>query len=83
MKEKASYYYETQTEYNESCGLNYVSYGIFTGEREEKTVLFRDISVDGKEASEICRLLNSSDLEAEQAKYVIEDFIMEKYLVNP
>lgn len=74
------YYYEAKQEECENYGEHYVSYAIFTKEEEQVVFICHDVTMDQEEAGKLCLLLNTYGLEPEQAKYVVEDYIMEKYL---
>ena len=77
-----NYHYETKPEECESYGTHYTSYAIFTKEDEQVIPICHDVTIDPEEAGKLCLLLNTHGLEPEQAKYVVEDYIMEKYLVE-
>ena len=78
---KAKNVYESMAEQLDSYGTSYRTYGIFLKKDGELIPLQHDVARDEKEANRICELLNKYDLEPEQARYVIEDCIMESYLV--
>ena len=75
-----NYHYEAKAEKLESYGVNYISYAIFTEEEGHAAAILHDVTTSQEEASKICLLLNAHELEPEQARYVLEDYIMEKYL---
>ena len=73
------YHYEARQEECENYGTHYISYAIFA-EAGEADAVYHDVTTNQEEATKLCVLLNSHELELEQAKYVIEDYIMEQYL---
>lgn len=77
-----NYCYEAKPEEFQNEGQTYISYGIFTKENGQITFIYHDVTTDQKEVGKLCGLLNKYDLEPEQAKYVVEDYMNEKYLVE-
>lgn len=73
--------YETQEEHLCNYGENYVAYGIYLMYDGETVPLYHDVTMKYEEAERICTLLNSHSLEPEQAKYVIEDYVLGCYIV--
>ncbi len=78
---KAKNVYESRAEELNSYGTSYRTYGIFLKKDGEVIPLQHDVARSEREANRICELLNKYDLEPEQARYVIEDCIIESYLV--
>ena len=78
--EKTKYFYEPRMEYSNSYGIYYATYGIYLKTDREVIPLQYDVTMKYEEANQICEILNRHSLEPEQAKYVIEDCIIEKYL---
>lgn len=78
--EKTKYFYEPRMEYSNSYGIYYATYGIYLKTDREAIPLQHDVTMKYEEANQICEILNRHNLEPEQAKYVIEDCIIEKYL---
>lgn len=76
------YCYETKLEECENYGTHYTSYAIFTKENNQVITICHDVTMIKEEACQLCSLLNAHQLEPEQARYVVEDYIMEKYLVE-
>ncbi|MDE7211814.1 MAG: hypothetical protein K2O03_10280 [Lachnospiraceae bacterium] len=81
MSEKTKFYYEACSEQLNNYGVCYTTYGIFLKKDGETIPVQHDVTVQIGEAERICGLLNKHGLDPEQAKYVIEDCIVEKYLV--
>ena len=81
MSEKKKFCYEPCSEHLEHYGICYTTYGIFLKKDEEIIPVQHDVTLQLGEAERICGLLNKHGLDPEQAKYVIEDCIAEKYLV--
>ncbi|MBQ9119648.1 MAG: hypothetical protein IJY09_06285 [Lachnospiraceae bacterium] len=80
---KTEWNYSTKAEQLESNGMHYLAYGIFAVMQEKEELIYHDVTLNQEAASKLCGLLNREKLEPEQAKYVVEDYIMEQYLVCP
>lgn len=80
MADKERFFYESQLEQLDSYGMSYTTYGIFLNRDGERVLVQHDVALSQKEAERICQLLNKHKLDMEQAKYVIEDCIVETYL---
>lgn len=78
---KGNYSYESRLEHMDSYGTRYETYGIFVKSGDEMVLLQHDVAREESEAKRICELLNKYEIEPEQAKYIIEDCIIESYLV--
>lgn len=78
---KTEWSYETRAEQLECHGEGYTSYGIFTKAQGEEEYICHDVTSDEEEAKRLCKLLNDEKLEPEQAKYIVEDYILGKYIV--
>lgn len=72
--------YGIKAEKYESYGEYYISYAIVIEGEEGQIFICHDVTLKREEAEKLCLLLNTYDLEPEQAKYVVEDYIMERYL---
>ena len=81
MAEKEMFFYESQLEQLDSYGVSYATYGIFLNKDGERIPVQHDVTLYKEEAERICQLLNRNKLDMEQAKYVIEDCVVETYLV--
>lgn len=81
MSGKGKFCYEPCSELLDSYGVCYTTYSIFLKKDGETIPVQHDVTMRLGEAERICRLLNEHGLDPEQAKYVIEDCIVEKYLV--
>lgn len=73
--------YEPCSEQLDNYGVSYTTYGIFLDKDGEMVAVQHDVTMQLAEAERICGLLNKHELDPEQAKYVIEDCIVENYLV--
>lgn len=65
----------------DNYGVLYTTYGIFLDKGEELVAVQHDVTMQLAEAERICGLLNKHELDPEQAKYVIEDCVVESYFV--
>ncbi len=81
MADKEKFFYESELEQLENYGVSYATYGIFLNKDGEQTLVQHDVALSREEAERICQLLNRNKLDIEQAKYVIEDCVVETYLV--
>ncbi len=81
MSEKMRFTYEPCSEHLDCYGISYTAYGIFLNKNGEMVAVQHDVTRQLEEAERICKLLNKHELDPEQAKYVIEDCIVEGYLV--
>lgn len=80
MDEK-KYFYEIRTERLAFDGIFYETQTIYLTVNGETSLFQQDVARQPEEANRICELLNRHDLEPEQAKYVVEDCIIESYFV--
>jgi hypothetical protein len=81
MAAKEKYFYEPRPEQFDNYGVAYTTYGIFLNRDGEMIPVQHDVTLQAGEAERICCLLNKHELDLEQAKYVIEDCVVEEYLV--
>ena len=78
---KTEWSYEAKEEYLEQDGVKYTSYGIVTRLDGREHFLYHDVTSDKSMAEQLCERLNEEAMELEQAKYIVEDYILEQYLV--
>lgn len=78
---KTEWNYETKAERFDNQGVPYISYGIFTRTRGEEEFIYHDVTLNEEDARELCGLLNAEKPEPEQARYIVEDYILGKYIV--
>lgn len=81
MTQRNGFLYEPRLEHFDNYGVCYATYGIFVKMAGEEVPVQHDVTIKPEEAERICQLLNRYGLEPEQAKYVIEDCIIENCLV--
>ena len=81
MTESVKFLYESQVEHYESYGIEYATYGIYWNNENRLVPILHDVTLRTEEAERICRLLNKHSLNPEQARYVVEDCVIESYIV--
>lgn len=81
MAQGTAFLYEPRSEKLCIDGVCYSTYGIYVNVSGEIIPVQHDVTMKPDEAARICELLNRHSLEPEQAKYVIEDCIIESYFV--
>lgn len=81
MAQEKEFLYVPRLENLCNYGVCYTTYGISVKISGYTVPVQHDVTMKLEEAERICKLLNSYRLEPEQAKYVIEDCIIESYLV--
>lgn len=81
MAREEVFLYEPRQEELCSDGVRYTTYGVFLKTAGEVVPVQHDVAMKPEEALRICELLNRYGLEPEQARYVIEDCIIESYFL--
>lgn len=74
------YHYGLRSEWLEHYGVRYEAFGVVAKNGENVNVIVTDATRSKDAIMRLCNLLNDNELEPEQARYVIEDFVAEQYL---